>query len=87
MLKVKRKDLGFTSSDLGFTCSSFEFVLLFPGSLDVGVVVLSIGLFEKREDNFEKKEDLAAWLIADVSCVVKAVYAFAAWFRGRFCPL
>jgi len=27
----------------------------------------SIGRLENREDNFEKNEDLAAWLIADVS--------------------
>ncbi len=49
--------------------------------------MLSIGLLEKREDNFEKNDDLAAGFIDDVSCVVKAVYAFAAWFRGLFCPL
>jgi hypothetical protein len=32
----------------------------------------SIGLLENREDNFEKNEDLAAGLMDDVSCVVKA---------------
>lgn len=61
----------------------------YPGSLVVGTLaVVSIGLLEKREDNFEKKEDLAAGLMEEVSWVVRAVYAFDAWFcRGRFCPL
>lgn len=61
-------------------------VISYPGSLlvlgtvlvlVVWVVVVttgtfSIGRLENREDNFEKNEDLAAWLIADVSCVVSA---------------
>lgn len=38
----------------------------------------SMGLFENREDSLEKNEDLAAGLMDDVSCVVRAEYALDA---------
>jgi len=46
----------------------------------------SIGRLENRAESLEKKEDLAAGFIEEVSCVVSAEYAFDAWFLGRFCP-
>jgi len=68
MLKVNRSDLGFTCSSVGFGVGGVGVVC--PGSLSatVGVVgMFSIGLFEKREESFEKNEERAALLIADVS--------------------
>jgi len=57
------------------------------GGVIIIVGTFSIGLLEKRDESLEKNEERAAWLRADVSWDVSAVYVVEALFLGRFCPL
>jgi len=72
ILNVKRRDLGLTCSSVGL-CPGTLGVVAGVVTTVVAVGTFSIGLFENREDNFEKNEERPAWLSAEVSWDVRAV--------------